>query len=135
MLHAPTSEAKTETMQSKSQLAPQPEWKLYPLAHSAAGPYSLSSTSNAAFSSPLEARHQVLAGMQSTRGNQAVLRMLNSPQHVARMSTLRPSQGIMLQRKCACGGGSLEAGGNALSAKLSAKVLCNGGLPILLFLL
>ena len=57
---------------------------------------------------PLFSGEATFAGMQSTHGNQAVLRMLHSPQQVARMSMLRPSQGVMLQRKCACGGSAAQ---------------------------
>src|SRR5713226_1800710 len=96
MLQAPTTE--TKTTQSKSQLAPQPERELHPHSFGAVGAYSVVSAS-----SPQVQRRQTLAGMQSTYGNQAVLRMLHSPLQVARMPALRPSQGIMLQRKCACG--------------------------------
>ncbi len=111
MLHAPTSEVKTETTQSKSQLVPQPERELQPRLLSAAGPYSASGVSGVASgTSPEVQQRQTLAGMQSTHGNQAVLRMLHSPQQVARMTPLRPSQGVMLQRKCACGGSSETEG-------------------------
>ena len=111
MLHAPTSETKTEIAQSKSQLAPQPERELHPRLLSAAGPYSSSGMNGVASgASPEAQRRQAVAGMQATHGNQAVLRMLHSPQQVARMTTLRPSQGIMLQRKCACGGSSETEG-------------------------
>ena len=111
MLHAPTSEAKTETTQSKSQLVPQPERELHPRLLSAAGPHSASGMNGVASgASPKAQRRQTFTGMQSTHGNQAVLRMLQSPQQVTRMSTLRPSQGVMLQRKCACGGSEEKEG-------------------------
>src|SRR5436305_11759749 len=114
MLQAPTSEVKAETAQSKSQLVPQPERELHPRVLSAAGPYSASGMNGvsgvASGASPEAQRRQTFAGMQSTHGNQAVLRMLQSPQQVARMSTLRPSQGVMVQRKCACGGSSEKEG-------------------------
>lgn len=111
MLHAPTSEAMTATMQSKSQLVRQPEQELHPHSFGAAGAYSVASAS-----SPQEQRRQTLAGIQATHGNQAVLRMLHGPQQVARMPALRPSQSIMLQRKCACGG-SPESTGECAECK------------------
>src|SRR5438876_3323787 len=121
MLHASISEVKAETTQSKSQLVPQPERELHPRLLSAAGPYSLSGTSNAPSSfSPGAQRHQILAGMQATHGNHAVLRMLHSPRQVARMSTLCPSQGVMVQRKCACGG-SLEVEGECAECKAKSE--------------
>ena len=106
MLHAaPTSETKADTGQSKSQVVPQPERELHPHVLSTTGRYSSSGMSAiASGASPNAQRRQALAGRQSTQGNQAVLRMLHSPQQAACMTTLRPSQGIMLQRKCACGG-------------------------------
>src|SRR5205823_1841339 len=114
MLQAPTSEVKAETAQSKSQLVPQPERELHPRLLSAAGPYSASGMNGvsgvASGASPEAQRRQTFAGMQGTHGNQAVLRMLQSPQQVARMSTLRPSQGVMVQRKCACGGSAEKEG-------------------------
>ena len=114
MLHAPASETKTEITQSKTQVMPQPERELHPRLLSAAGPYSASAMNGvgsvASGASPEAQRRQTFAGMQGTHGNQAVLRMLKSPQQVARMSTLRPSQGIMVQRKCACGGSSEKEG-------------------------
>src|SRR5207237_225663 len=61
-------------------------------------------------------RRQAFAGMQSTRGNQAVLRMLHTSPQVARMTALRPSQGVMVQRKCACGG-SAETEGECAECK------------------
>ncbi len=111
MLHAPTSEAKTETAQSKTPVAPQPERELHPRLLSPVGPHLLGGMSSAA--SGTSQRRQILAGMQSTQGNQAVLRMLHSPQQVMRTTPLRPSQGMMLQRKCACGGSSESGGGCA----------------------
>ena len=121
MLQAPTSEVKAETAQSKSQLVPQPEQELHPRLLSAAGPYSSSGMNGVASGASSEAqRRQTLAGMQSTHGNQAVLRMLQSPQQVARMTSLRPSQGIMLQRKCACGGSS-EAEGECAECKAKGE--------------
>src|SRR2546421_12467010 len=102
MLHAPTSETKSEIAQSKTQVMPQPERELHPRVLSPAGLYSSSGASGVGSgSSPEVQQHQTFAGMQSTHGNQAVLRMLQSSQKVARMSTLRPSQGVMVQRKCA----------------------------------
>jgi len=118
MLHAaPTSETKTDTAQSKTQVVPQPERELHPRLLSPAGLYSQGEMSGVASgASPDAQRRQALAGMQNTHGNQAVLRMLHSPQRVARMTALRPSQGIMLQRKCACGG-SAEAEGECAECK------------------
>ncbi len=106
MLHAPTSE--TKTAQSKTPVAPQPERELHPHLLSSVGLYSPSGMSSAA--SGTSQRHQTLAGMHSTHGNQAVLRMLHSPLQVMRMMPLRPSQGVMLQRKSACGGSSESEG-------------------------
>src|SRR5438128_157971 len=112
MLHAaPTSETKADTAQSKTQVMPQPERELHPHLLSTAGRYSLSGMSGiGSGASPEVQRRQAFAGMQSTHGNQAVLRMLHSPQQVARLTALRPSQGMMLQRKCACGGSSETEG-------------------------
>ncbi len=111
MLHAPTSELKTETTQSKSQLAPQPRRELHPFSFGAAVAYTFSGAGSAASVRYAGAqRDQTLTGMQSMYGNQAVLRMLHSPQQVARMPALRPSQSIALQRKCACGGSSESQG-------------------------
>lgn len=118
MLHtAPTSETKISTEQSKSQLVPQLSQELHPFVHSAAGPYTLSSMRNAAFSpSPGARQHQTLAGMQRTYGNQTVLRMMQNSSQATRMPALRPSQGMMLQRKCTCGGSS-EVGGECAECK------------------
>jgi len=111
MLHAPTNETKTETTQSKSQLAPQPGRELHPHAFGAAGAYALRGAgSTAPVRSPGAQRYQIFAGMQATHGNQAVLRMIQSSPQVARMAALRPSQSVMLQRKCACGGSSDSVG-------------------------
>src|SRR5438132_10281103 len=105
MLHAPTSETKTETAQSKSSFALQPKREVHPHTLGAARVYSLGGAGSvASVRSPEVQRRRALAGMQSTHGNQAVLRMLHSPQQVARATALRPSRGVMLQRKCACGG-------------------------------
>src|SRR2546426_688094 len=111
MLHAPTSETKTETTQSKSQLAPQPRRELHPHSFGAAGAYALSGAgSTAPVPSPEAQRYQIFVGMQATHGNQAVLRMMQSSPQVARMPALRPSQSVMLQGKCACGDSSEGAG-------------------------
>jgi len=111
MLHAPTSETKTEAAQSKSQLVLQHERELHPHSFGASEAYALNGVGSVASPrSPEAQQRQTMTGMQSTHGNQAVLRMLHSPQRVARIPTLRPSQSIMLQRKCACGGSSESAG-------------------------
>lgn len=111
MLHAPISETKSETAQSKSPLVPIAELEQHPHAFGAGGAYALNGAGSAAsVRSPEAQRHQIFAGMQATHGNQAVLRMMQSPQQVARMAPLRPSQGVMLQRKCACGGSSETEG-------------------------
>ena len=111
MLHAPTCETKTETTQSKSQLAPQPERELHPHSFGAAGAYTLSGAgSTAPVRSPGAQRHQIFAGMQATHGNQAVLRMMQSSPQVVHMPALRPCQGVTLQRKCGCGGSSESTG-------------------------
>jgi len=116
MLHAPTSETKTETAQGKTPVVPQPQRELHPRSPGTAGLYSPVEMSSAVSSvSPQMQRRQALAGMQSTHGNQAVLQMLHSPQQVARMPMLRPSQ-VMLQRKCACGG-SPETEGECAECK------------------
>src|SRR5256885_17152117 len=101
MLHATTSETKTETAQSKSQLMPMPERQLHPYSFGAAGAYSLNGAGNAAsVRAPEAQQRQTLAGMQATHGNQAVLRMLhNSPQAPVKVALLRPSQGGMVQCK------------------------------------
>ncbi len=112
MLHAPTSEAKTETIQSKSQLAPQLLRELHPQPFGASSIYSFPGATSLASVRPSQALH----GMQSAYGNQAVLRTLQSPQQVARMPALRPSQSMILQRKCACGG-SLESEGECAECK------------------
>jgi hypothetical protein len=110
MLHAPTSETKTNTAHSKSQLAPQPRQELHPHTFGAAGAYALSGAGNvASVRSPEAQQRQTLAGMQRTHGNQAVLRMMQRSSQVARMPALRSSQSVMLQRKCACGGSSEAA--------------------------
>src|SRR5713226_5211372 len=111
MLHALTSEAKNATVQSKSPFEPQPGRKLHPHSFSATGEYALNGAGSAASVRSLEAQQrQTLTGMQSMYGNQAVLRMLRSPQQVARMPALRPSHSVMLQRKCACSGSSESTG-------------------------
>ncbi len=111
MLHAPTSETKTETAQSKSQLAPMSKQELNPHSFSAAGTYLQNGMSSIASVSSLERqRHQTFAQMQAMHGNQAVLRMLHNSQQVAHSNVLRPSQGVMLQRKCARGGEQESAG-------------------------
>lgn len=111
MLHAPTSEAKTETTQSKSQLAPQLQRELHPRALAASSTYPFAAaTGGAPLRTSQSQSSQSLHGLQSAYGNQAVLRTLHSPQHNARMPALRPSQSMMLQRKCACGGSSQSEG-------------------------
>lgn len=67
-------------------------------------------SSAASDSSPGAQQRYALAKMQSTHGNQAVLRMLHSTQRVTPLPVLRPSQAMRLQRKCACGGSSESAG-------------------------
>src|SRR6266700_3927113 len=103
MLQAPTSETNTETAQSKTQRTPLHERELHPHSFGAAGLYSQIGAAMPG-DSPSAQRHQTLAGMHSTYGNQAVLRMLNNSQQVTHPMALRHSQGVMLQRKCACGG-------------------------------
>src|SRR2546429_8707375 len=86
MLHAPTSDTQAETTQSKLQLAPILEQELHPGLHNASGIYSPGSLARAMPMHPPETqRQQKLAVLQRTRGNQAVLRLLHSPQQVARM--------------------------------------------------
>jgi outer membrane protein OmpA-like peptidoglycan-associated protein len=105
MLHAPTSDTQAETTQSESQLAPKLEQELHHGLHNASGMYSPGSLARAMPMHPPETqRQQKLALLQRTRGNQAVLQMLRSPQQIAHMPALRPSQAMTLQRKCACGG-------------------------------
>src|SRR5215469_15635022 len=115
MLCTPTSETKTGTAQGKTQSVPQFQGKLYPHSFDVTGAYSPDSAS-----SPQAQQRQVLSGMQSAYGNQAVLRMMQSPQRVARMVPLRPSQSMMLQRKCACGGSS-ESEGECAACKVKRK--------------
>src|SRR5438270_14082032 len=111
MLHAPTSEAKTESSQSKSQLAVLPERELHPHAFGVAGAYSFpGAASVASIRSPQAQQRHNLSGMQRTQGNQAVWCTLNSAQYIASMLILRPSQSIMLQRQCACGGSAETQG-------------------------
>ena len=111
MLHAPTGEAKIAAAQSKSPFAPQPGRELHPHSFSANAVYDLNGAGSAASVRSLEAQQrQTLTGMQSMYGNQAVLRMMHSPQQISRKPALRPSQSIMLQRKCACGGSSESEG-------------------------
>jgi len=135
MLHAPTSETKTETAQSKSQFMPMPERELHPHASGAAGAYARNSVGSAtSIRSPEAQQRQRLTGMQSTYGNQAVLRMMHNPQQVARLPMLRPSQSLMLQRQCACGGSSESAGGCAeckakREAALQRRVANQGASP------
>jgi Domain of unknown function (DUF4157) len=113
----PTSEAKTETMQSKSQLAPQPGRAVHPHTLDAVGACSLTGIGSAAtVGSPQARRRQLLTGMQSTHGNQAVLRMMQIPQHVTHTPAFHPSRSIALQRKCACGG-SQESEGECAECK------------------
>jgi hypothetical protein len=111
VLHAPTSETKTDTAQNKSQLASMHKRELHPHFPGASGLYSQNGVGSVtAYSSPQTQRRHTLAGMQATHGNQAVLRILHNSPQVARMAALRPSQSNMLQRKCACGGSSELAG-------------------------
>ncbi len=111
MLVAPTSEAKTETTQSRSQAQPTPERVLHPPAIAASSAYSFPGATSGAAVRPSQGQtSQALHGLQSAYGNQAILRTLHSPQHVARMPTLRPSQSMILQRQCACGGSSETEG-------------------------
>lgn len=103
MLHAPTSETKNETTQSKIPSMPVQEHSFYPPG--ALSQYAQNGIGGAAsVRSPEVQQRQTLSGLQTTHGNQAVLRMLHSPQQVARMTPLRPSHSMMLQRECACGG-------------------------------
>src|SRR5215469_3123678 len=111
MLQAPTSDAKTETMQSKTQLAPQLQREPHPYALAASSMYPFPGTrSGAAIRSSQGQFSQSLHGLQCAYGNQAVLRMQQSPQQIAPMPALHPSHSIMLQRKCACGGSSETEG-------------------------
>ncbi len=117
MLHAPTSETRTETTQSKTQPVPQPKRELHPYVSRPTGLYSLGGMNGLIpGSSSTAQRRPALAEMQSAHGNQAVLRMMHSPQQAMRMTPLRPSQGMMLQRTCACGGSS-EVGGECAECK------------------
>lgn len=103
MLHAPTSETKNETTRSKIPSMPAQEHSFN--LPGTLGQYVQNGIGSAASArSPEAQQRQTLAGLQTTHGNQAVLRMLHSPRQVARMPMLHPSQSIMLQRKCACGG-------------------------------
>src|SRR2546425_10800271 len=104
MLHALTSETKTETVQSKPQFAPSARQELHPFLPGMVSQHMLGGGRGNARSNhaPGGQRHQTLAGLQATYGNQAVLRTLHTFPQVARMTPSRPSQGVMLQRKCVC---------------------------------
>jgi hypothetical protein len=105
MLHIPTSERKTDAQQNKSSLAPVNEQALHSYLLHPASPYSLNGMgSRVAVCSPEAQQRQTLAGLQTTHGNQSVLRMLQNPQRAVQVTPLRPSQGSLMQRKCACGG-------------------------------
>jgi hypothetical protein len=123
MLHAPTSEAKTETMQSKSLLAPQLQRKLHPHPFGASSIYSIPGATSLASVRPSQAQPS-----QTPHG-------LQSPQQLARVPALRPSQSMILQRKCACGG-SLELEGECAECKaqregaLQRRVANQGASPV-----
>jgi len=108
MLQAPTSETKKASTQSQVQPTPAPAQERHPWVASVAGPHaSVYGPTLMRSSSPSTAGKR---NVQTAYGNQATLRLLNSPQQSARMTPLRPSQGVMLQRKCACGGSSESEG-------------------------
>jgi hypothetical protein len=105
MLHAPTSERKADALQTKLPLVPVAEQELLTHLLHAARPYSFSGMDyTTSVRSPEVQQRYALAGLQTTHGNQMVLRMLQNPQRTAQVTPLRPSQGGLLQRKCACGG-------------------------------
>jgi hypothetical protein len=118
MLHTPVSKTKTETTQSKSQLASLSKREHHPFLPDIGSQHILSSDIGNAMAShvPEVQRQQTVAGLQATYGNQAVLHTLHTSPQVARMIPLRPSQGVILQRKCACGGSS-EAEGECAECK------------------
>lgn len=95
MLHAPTTETKSEAIQSKtsSQLLPTRE-QHPPLADWASVPRPGSVSNQMLLRSPDTQRRQQVVGILQCYGNQGALRLLH---HSA------PSGGL-LQRQCACGG-------------------------------
>ncbi len=117
MLQTPTSEVKAETLQRSSQAQSTTQQALHPHAFAASSTHSFHGATGGALVHPPRARSsQPLHGLQNVYGNQAVLRILQNPQQILRMPALRPSQSIMLQRQCACGGSS-EAEGECAKCK------------------
>src|SRR6266487_3961669 len=112
MQHALTNKTKNDTLQGESQLAPLSKQQRPLFLHGIEGQHTLSVGVGIAISNHALGiqRHQTVARLQATYGNRAVLRKLYTSPHVARMPALRPSQGMLFQRKCACGGSSESVG-------------------------
>ncbi len=110
MLHAPTSETKIEATDSKTQPV-QLEQDWHQCSFGISGAYALNGPADAVPGcSSHRQQRQTLAGLQATVGNQAVLHILQRSQPVAHLVSLRPSQSMMVQRKCDCGGTPGPAG-------------------------
>ncbi|MDT7543556.1 MAG: hypothetical protein QOE33_3460 [Acidobacteriota bacterium] len=117
MLHAPTQEARDEKARAETSSDAARVAELSPLTggrteRRAFDRSEQSAHVNSSSASPVDASsatsRQTLAGLQSTHGNQAVLRLLRR----ASRDGAGPVAGGLLQRKCACGGHCSECGRN-----------------------
>jgi len=107
MLHAPVNEAKSQDGQAKRPQIPLPERERYPLSVEIWGHPSLMGNGGSSILPSVATRSRSPMGsLQRLYGNQAVLQMRGGPGgQILPLTLLRPSQsGLLLQRKCACGG-------------------------------
>lgn len=106
MLHAPVTEKKAENGQTQRPLMPSPERERYPVSVETTGhPSPTGSGSGLTLQSAAAHYHSHAGNLQRLYGNQAVLQMRSGPGGQLPLTPLRPSQsGLLLQRKCACGG-------------------------------
>src|SRR5215470_349231 len=103
MLHAPTSEKQTKTGQNSRPASLFADGEhLYQVATAGTQP-SLHTGGWSSMDSRAAQHRSQWRHIQSTHGNQAILRTLQQQAHG--VSTLvAPAQGGLLQRKCACSG-------------------------------
>jgi hypothetical protein len=104
MLQPPTTETKERTEASRTPAGPMPQPTLHP-RHAAKG--ALDAAPRIGSQSYTARLDEHIFGLQRTVGNQAVLRMLGrSGEPQSRIAPL--GVGLILQRKCACGGSATE---------------------------
>src|SRR2546426_6580258 len=110
MLHAPTPETKRQNDASRMQATSRPERLPHPWA-SAYG--ELDPALSPASRVPVRGTngHHRLTILQRTLGNQAVLRRLNPSAQANGSARPGSSGGVVLQRKCACGGTCAKCSG------------------------